>query len=249
MANKKMVKHVPSNRNTHLKQKKKKRLKLKYGRILLLFMIVILIGYVIYFVFTRRITNFYIFGNVYFSDQEILEMAKLENYPAMMKYSTKEIEKRLEKNIYIQKASIKKKSLHEMRITIKENRPLFYNKSNRKTVLEDGSEVSEMFSVPILINYVPKDKYEMLVEKMKEIESDILNRVSEIKYDPNDVDEYLFLLSMTDGNYVYLTLPKFDVINKYVEISKEVIKKHGNKKGVFYLDSGNSFELLENVKK
>ena len=43
---------------------------------------------------------------------------------------------------------------------------------------------------------------------------------------------------MNDGNYVYLTLKKFDNINKYVDM----IKSFDNKKGILHLDSGEYFK-------
>ena len=53
---------------------------------------------------------------------------------------------------------------------------------------------------PTLINYVPDTIYLEFIESMKKIDKDILNRISEIKYDPNDVDDRRFLLTMNDGN-------------------------------------------------
>jgi len=46
---------------------------------------------------------------------------------------------------------------------------------------------------------------------------------------------------MNDGNSVYLTLEKFNKIDKYLEI----IKEFNNKKGILYLDSGEYFEVKE----
>ena len=76
---------------------------------------------------------------------------------------------------------------------------------------------------------------------MNKVDSDIVKQISEIKYNPNDVDEELFLLTMTDGNYVYITLNSFNQINQYLDI----VKNFSNKKGILHLDSGNYFEKLE----
>ena len=66
---------------------------------------------------------------------------------------------------------------------------------------------------------------------------DIIQRISEIKYDPSNVDEERFLFSMNDGNYVYITLSKITNINNYLEISNTL----GEKNGILYLDYGNYF--------
>ena len=70
---------------------------------------------------------------------------------------------------------------------------------------------------------------------------DVFERISSIKYDPNDVDSGRFLLSMRDGNYVYLSINKFTNINNYIKI----IRKFENKKGILYLDSGEYFKVME----
>ena len=126
---------------------------------------------------------------------------------------------------------------------IEENYPMFYYQPNNKIVLLDGTEVKATFDVPLVINYIPNTKYEQFMERMREVSKDILGRISEIKYDPNEVDDGRFLLSMSDGNYVYLTLTRFSLINHYTEIiSKD---EFIGKKGIIKLDAGNSFEILE----
>ena len=76
---------------------------------------------------------------------------------------------------------------------------------------------------------------------MEELNLDILTRISEIEYKPNDVDQERFFLIMNDGNYVYLTLYKFNNMNKYLNI----IKTFENKKGILYLDSGEYFDVFD----
>ena len=82
-----------------------------------------------------------------------------------------------------------------------------------------------------------KKLYDKLVNKFKKVNDNTYQSISEIKYDPNDIDKERFLLSMNDGNYVYVTMSKFDNINDYLEISKTL----GTKNGILYLDYGNYF--------
>lgn len=75
---------------------------------------------------------------------------------------------------------------------------------------------------------------------MAEVNNDILYKISEIEYRPNEVDKERFLLTMNDGNYVYVTLYTFDKINQYDAIYPTL----ENKNGILYLDSGNYFEIF-----
>ncbi len=76
---------------------------------------------------------------------------------------------------------------------------------------------------------------------MVSVPNDVLIKISEIRYYPTDVDAELFLMAMNDGNYVYVTLPKFERIYDYLEYAEGL----GNKKGILHLDSGEYVEVLE----
>jgi len=77
------------------------------------------------------------------------------------------------------------------------------------------------------------------VEEMQKVDFKTRSRISQIEYAPNDYDTKRFLLYMNDGNLVYLTISRFNLINKYDEIYPTL----GGNKGILYLDSGNHFEI------
>lgn len=238
---KKRVTKQPQKKQTQTRTKKRKRLKIRYGRIFIALILLALAIYLFFHVVGFNIKNIYISGNNYLSDQEIIEIAGIENYPSTFSALCIPTKQKLEDNVMITKASVTKKGLFEIHITVTENKPLFYNKTVGKTVLTTADELELSYPVPVLLNYVPDKIYKRFITKMKLIDEEILNRISEIEYKPNEVDKYRFLLTMQDGNYVYLTLGKFANINNYIEI----IRKFEQKKGVLYLDSGEYFKVLE----
>ena len=91
------------------------------------------------------------------------------------------------------------------------------------------------------MNYVPDKKYKSFIKGMKSVDTDILGKISDIEYIPNDYDKDRFLLYMDDGNMVYLTLTKFKMINYYNNVLEQLEGKHG----ILYLDSGNHFQIKE----
>ena len=101
----------------------------------------------------------------------------------------------------------------------------------------DGND----YNVPILNNEIDKKYLDDFIKGINKVDLDILNRISEIKYDPDSVDERRLLLTMNDGNYVYVTMKKFDVLNNYVDF----IREFDNKKGILYLNSGEYFKIFE----
>lgn len=228
-------------KTTPTRTRKQKRIRIRYGRI---FIALVLLGLCIYLFFTIfgfNIKNIYISGNTYLSDQEVIEKAGIADYPSTFSALCIPTKQKLEKDIMIEKASVTKKGLFEIHITVTENQPLFYNKTVKQTVLTSGEMLEKHYPVPVLINYVPDKIYKRFISKMKLVDDEILNRISEIEYKPNEVDKNRFLLTMQDGNYVYLTLGRFDNINNYVEI----IRKFEHKKGILYLDSGEYFKVME----
>lgn len=208
-------------------------------------LIFLLIFFTVLFIiklFNTNITNIYISGNNYLTDQEIIDIASLSDYPNTMNNLSFNIEKKLKKNKYINKVSVKKNILlNKVYIEIEENYPLFYYSTKNKTILYNGEEIDGSESLTIVTNSIPSDVYMKLIEKTKKIDINILNRISEIEYSPNEVLKERFLLLMNDGNYVYIILDKFSALNKYLDI----IKKFDDKKGVLYLDSGEYFDVFD----
>ena len=183
-----------------------------------------------------------ILDTVLLNDQDIIETAKLDNYPSFVLTTSSSIKKRLKKNPYIKEVKVEKKWFCELHLYIKEYKPLFFDNSSGQVVLENKEmlKTDNDVNVPHLINYVLEGIYNKFIDKMAEVNNDILYKISEIEYRPNEVDKERFLLTMNDGNYVYVTLYTFDKINQYDAIYPTL----ENKNGILYLDSGNYFEIF-----
>lgn len=214
--------------------------KIKLVPTLLLLLIVFLLFFIIKLFLNIKIQNIYILGNKYLSDDYIIEKANLSDYPSFFLNFSFKISDRLEKDPFIKDVSVNKSFFSVVEITISENRVLFYKLYDKKYVLESKEEVDTLpylYTPVTLINYVPDTIYENLLNKYRKLDDEIISKISEIKYDPSDYDNSRFMIYMNDGNYVYVTLSKFDSINYYNEIYPTL----EGKKGILYLDSGNHF--------
>ena len=225
-----------------MNNRKKKKKKISIKKIIIFIIISFSIILFLYKLFTVRITNIYIKGNTLFTDQEIIDIAGLKNYPNSIKNNFYVIENRLNKNKYILSSYVYKKGFfNKVYIEIKENYPLFYDLLNEEVVLYNGKTTTDTFTVPTVINQIPDTIYDKFIEKIKDIDISILYKISEIKYEPNEVDQRRFLLIMNDGNYVYITISKLTKINEY----KSVIDSVEDKKGILNLDSGWNYKPFE----
>ena len=220
-----------------------KRKKLRVFRLLLLLFVIAIISFFVYLYVTTNTQNIIIRGNNYISDEEVLQETDLKNYPSFILTMPSKIQKKLAKNEYIKSVKVRRKFYHTFEITIKEYDVLFKNDTLNKYVLDNKKEImSDLeFRVPRLVNYTPDKKYSSLIENMKSVDKSILGKISEISYQPNEFDKDRFLLLMDDGNSVYLTLTKIEMINYY----NEVLGQLEGRRGILYLDSGNHFKIME----
>lgn len=223
-----------------------KKRKLRVFRLLLVLLILALFALGIYLFINDTTKNIIIENTEYLNDDYIIELAEIKDYPSFWLTSSKKIEKKLEKSPYIKKVKIKRRFYNVLKIEVIENRPLFMYEGDQNIVFENKEKVQvqeeiELFRIPRLMNYVPDDKYDLLIKGLKKIDKDTLGKVSEMTYNPNEYDKDRFLLYMDDGNSVYLTLTKFKMLNYY----NKVLTQLEGKKGILYLDNGNHFQIKE----
>ena len=223
-------------------KKIKKKTKIKFIPILLLIILLVIGYFLVSFFMNVKIKNIFVKGNKLLSDQEIIELANIEDYPSFIKTTTNSIEKKIKKNQVIKDVKVTKSLIATVTIEVTEYDFLFTREDNNAVVVDVNQELlldKEIVGVPILVNYVPDTVYDKFVSEMKKVNVKVKDKISSIEYKPTDYDKQRFLLYMNDGNEVYVTITRFNLINKYNEIYPTL----EGRKGILYLDSGNHFEI------
>ena len=216
--------------------------RIKVVNVLIVLIVLYVIGLYTYKLFVAPINNIYISNNKYLTDQEVIDISGIRNYPSFILTTKYQIKKNLLKNDIVDKVKIKKKLGRVVSIEVEEATPLFIYKD--KIILSNGKEISNKgLTLPIVINTLNNGIMDKLIDKYQDVNDEIKMMISEIEYVPNDIDKERFLITMNDGNYVYITLYKTTSINEYIKIISN--KEIENKKGILYLDSGNYFETIE----
>lgn len=223
-----------------------KKRKLKVRNFFIALLVLLGLSFCIYLLLQVHVKNIIIKNTNYLSDDYILELAEIKDYPSFFFTTSRGVERKLKKSKYISSSHLNKKWGFIFELEVNEARPLFYDTNKNRYVLGDETavledDISKNFRVPRLLNYVPDKKYKKFIKGMHNIKADILSKVSDIEYKPNDYDKDRFLLYMDDGNAVYLTLTKFKMLNHY----NDVLKQLENHKGILYLDNGNHFQIKE----
>lgn len=221
-----------------MKRKVKKK-KIKIGRVFLALFFLFIVLFLIILLSKMPVLGFYISGNNYYTDNEILKITGLDKYPSYLFTSNINIKKKIKDDPILESVKINKTLLGKFKVEVKEKQILFYNINTKKSITSNDEEIDFYDkNSPVLVNNInDKNVYNSFLKKMKKVDKSVLDNISEIKYDPNAIDKERFLVSMNDGNYIYLTISKFTKINDYLKISKTL----GSKNGILYLDYGNYF--------
>ena len=221
-------------------KKVKKRIKFKLVPTFLFIVGVTILYFGISYLLDTKIKNIYIYNNNLLSDQEIIELAEIQDYPSFYKTLGFEIKKKLETSPLIKDIETKKTFFNVLKIYVTEHSAILVK--NNKLVLENGYEIDYIpTKVPVLNNMSDNEVYKDLLKELNELNKSELNRIAEITYSPTEYDNTRFLLYMNDGNHVYINITRFDKLNYYNEIYPTL----NNKKGTLYLDSGNHFEVFK----
>ncbi len=229
------------------KVKRVKKRKLNIKAFIILLLVLYVIGMLLYTLFTLPIKNIYITGTKLLSDNDIIDVAGIKDYPAILKISKKDLIKKIKTLDLVRDVTIKKTLTGKLTIEIQEEIPLFYNRNTNKVVLSSTKEIDNhtILGIPTLINYVPTDILNDFIDALQEIDEDIIKMINEIEYSPDMsedimIDEYRFLLRMNDTNHVYVNIINLGRLNDYEEIFATI----GDLKGTIYLDSYNADNII-----
>ena len=218
---------------------KVKKKKVKVKKLIITILLLIAIFLLASLILKLPIKNIYVKGNNILSDKEIIEMAKISDYPPYLKTYFLNIKSNLLKNKYIKNVKITRKIFNKIYIEIEEYKPICIYKD--QLILSSSERVPNKYKidyVPYIVNDIDSI-YEKTIKKFSSIDSEILVKISQIEYAPNKVDDERFIFYMVDSNYVYINLSKIEKINKY----NSIIKQLDGKKGIIYLDLGDYIEI------
>lgn len=224
--------------------KKVKRRKFNFKKFFKFLLFLCIIIFAIRSLSKVPIKHILITGTNYLTDDEIIEVASIENYPSFINTSSSKIKKKIKSLPLVKSVTIQKKWGFILQINIEEYKVLFQIRSTGEyalDTLEKTTNLNIFRNIPVLINYVPDETLEKMISRFAKLDEEVITKMSEIEYTPSTYDKERFLLYMNDGNEVYITLNKIKELSNYTKIKKQL----GDKKGILYLDSGNYFEIKE----
>ena len=237
-------------------KQKKTRKKPRVKGFILVFLVLYLVGMIVYYVLNMPVKNIVIKGNNLILEKEILEVMNIEEDTPLFKVNSIIYKNKIKKNLpLVYDCKIRKNIFGKITITIEENKVLFFDFLEGKYVLSNGKMIEDekrFIGHPTLVNYVPSDIIKAFINGFSKIDNNVIMMISEIEYSPdryNDtiIDSERFALRMNDGNIVYINIVNIEKLNKYQTIFATV-----GSGGVLYLDSSSKnyiFKTFDEARK
>ena len=126
-----------------MKKRVKRKFNIKKFMFFILFLVIVYFGVSI--IFSIKTKNIVILNSNYYSDEEIIETAEIENYPKFLKISKKDIKNKLLKLDLIEDVKISKKFGFILEIDVVEKKILYLTRSTNKyklSTFEDYGSLS-----------------------------------------------------------------------------------------------------------
>lgn len=172
-------------------------------------------------------------GNIYYSKQELMNKAGISYHNKSILSPGFLIERKLEKESLIKDVDVKKTWDGVIRIEIEEEKALgYYEKKDKAYLMISGDDDIHIKDESLLasIPYV-KDLDSKRLKKykkyMNQVDSSIINMISEVVPYSNSYDKEGYKIIMDDGHIVYTSAKGLKLLNSYKEILKQI--KEGNR--------------------
>lgn len=189
-------------------------------------------------------------NNMIYSDEQILDKAKLNYQSSYVLNPGFLIEMRLKDDPLIKDASVKKTWGGGITIQVDERLIIGYLKDDANTLLVQGvgrldaSELSQLNAAMIpRIGGFSEEQLTMLDEAFTNVDKEVMPLISELEPYVTSYDENMVQFVMIDGNRVTTSMKGIELLNSYRSVLKELEGTHV----CLYMDdiSGNIFKEVD----
>ena len=128
-----------------------KKKKLRLLPFLIFIIVVAIIVFTCLFILDTKVKNIIITGNEVLSDDEIIDLAGLTNYPSFYKTLNLTMKNNISENPLIKNVDINRSFYHVIEINVDEYEILYKREDNGKYVLENKKEITLDEEIPYTI--------------------------------------------------------------------------------------------------
>ncbi|MFZ4450233.1 cell division protein FtsQ/DivIB [Salibacterium aidingense] len=245
MADKKVV--TMDDKIPAMKEKRKKRTNRRLIMYLSIFFILIFL--VIYFQSPlSHIRNIQVKGTVHLDSMEVAEKTGIKEGVSIWRADLSEAEEKVMDFEEIDNVSISRTFPSTIRVEVTEYPRMAYveNGTSFVPVLQNGKVLEEETNqelpadAPVLRSFQDMDKLRAFAEELSKLGEGVLNRISEVIYQPTEEDGNAIRLYMNDGIEVESSIRNFaEYMSSYPSVAKEVDKEA---EGILHMKMSPYFE-------
>lgn len=234
-----------------LRERRKKRKNRKF--FLLIFIFLFTLTGLLYFQSDfSHISRIHVEGAALNSKEAYIEKSGLKNGMSIWGFRAGAIEKKLMAGNEVNEAKVKRVWINEVSISVKEwDRLAFIEKDGEYLhLLENGTTFPQkkndiVLDAPILSGFSDKKILKRMTKELKDMPNDILPLISQIRYTPNDQDQFSLQIFMNDGNEVRALIPSLS--EKMTYYPSIVTQIPSGQYGVIDLEVGSFFSPYQEV--
>ncbi len=233
-----------------IKAQRKQRANRRLLFFLSLFFILLLL--IIYFQSPlSHIKTIVVSGNEYVSAEELIEMSELNERTNMWGFDKDAVVEKLLTHRVIKSASVARHFPNTVELIVEEHPRIAYLYRDERyyPILETGDRIKEIpreqipFDAPILIGFEEGDALQELAAELTKVPSSIIERISEIFYEPTDSDPLAIVLYMSDGIVVRSSIDEFSSkIAPYPSIVQQIDREQ---EGILHMRMSPYFEQFD----
>lgn len=225
-----------ADRLPNVKKERNRRLYRRLTFIIVVFT-VLMLGAIYYVSPFSKLGSISIIGNNAVPTQEILERLNVKKGESLWNQfkNRKTYEKQLERQFSrIKKVSIKLASINSFGVKIEEYQMVAMSSKNNLyyPVLENGEILTEELKtpqsdLPIIKDFEEQETIKELMKGYKELDTQIKQNISEIRYTPTKVNKELINLQMKDTNIVVINISELTVKMMYYQSIANKMERPG----------------------
>lgn len=221
-----------------LENKKRKR-KRRRKKIRLVCTLAIFISLTLYFISdASKIKTLEVNGNIYYSDQQILDQANLSYDSRYVFHPTFLLRMKLKKLDLVNDVKINRSWNGNISINVTEDKVIGYYVTNNENrlLLGDGTSKSvseenleKIVNFPLIDGFSDeqlKNLAKAFTKKGDEVESSVIAMISEILPHEESYDKHAVKIVMQDGNTLYGSYDDISVLNYYLSTLKNLEGNH-----------------------
>ncbi|MDT8859118.1 FtsQ-type POTRA domain-containing protein [Alkalihalobacillus sp. MEB130] len=195
-----------------------------------------------------HVRNVAVVGNYFVSDEELIKLSKVDNGTSMWNLEQEVVVDRILSHVEIRSAHIERVLPSTIKISVEEYARIgyLYREDKYYPILETGHYLEELprhefpSDAPLLIGFSQGELLAELSAELQELPSQLIERISEIFYEPTESDSLSIVLFMTDGIEVHTSIRNFsEYLAPYPSIVRELDQE---KQGILHLRMSPYFE-------